>query len=1123
MGQIVQQGKIVDALKSFNNAIVTSRLYPPDAPQVTNAVERGYQGLKLFLRTSNSLLFSFQDDAPCIGGLPVDQEILDSFPNLIIYRQLRLLGLPKLLIGSEMDRFAFGQLLHVFTASIEKIKNEGGGMVFITSRGLASYFPEDARNDRPAPVNDPVPVDSRSRKLVKVRPELLACLCGQDKRPFVEADLRQNLGNTETAVEILAAGVGHILQDMLKKGTISVSPHFPRMLLRAEAEIGEDDQRSVALGLARLLAESLRDPARCLLLAQSFPEGFGSLVYDGLITFLTNENLKAIFALFREQLAKARLVEESGSPRLEVLDQALSRLMNTGKGKQFISVEKARMAMREGEEARQKRRLEAGISSLLQGHVTALKSEELVQHLPEEISRLLDSGAEQEAALLLKKVVEYYDAGGEPERDRIFAGMVAIGEKLVAGGGLPFVGILLEPLTTAIHTVAVGEVLLERAVVFLHQVMQASWKRGQNKQGDSILTMFHQIRSGQLGNSAVLKGLIGRIQDRGIHRGNLPVLLAEYLAAPLDQDLGYRLLLQGPVAVRFLVEALINTDNSADRIKIIDLLTSNSTYLAAIVQERLPEHMPWYGKRNLLKLLGETGQEDVAESVLPFFKHEDFRVQREAFLCLYRIGGKNRKRLLLTALADSSELIKIQILSALTAVCDQEVAAHLGEMLADNEKISEANRHEILSQLVETLSRCGCQEARKAVELFLRSRGLRSTRKIPEKIWEAAEKAIVHLDNDIQENRRKYAQASQLRKNALKQAAKISKAGKVERVITGLPQEQTVRTLLARGEKAGAREVLLQLIERTARSHNFIQADNLREWLIEIDPTAFSHIIQAAELIEQEKMAAIDKGHLEIWARLYDALTTEEFAAVYYALKHRKYQGEEIIVSQGALQTSLFFINSGKVKLFFQDKGAEVLVKTMGSGEIFGAGAFFDASVWTISVASVGTSQVSALKLEKLQAWHEEFPGLESKLHDFCKNFEKIEEFIQRSSRDRRVLERHKIVGRVNMVLVDGRGQNSGIGAIGELNDICEGGLSYVVRISKRENARLLLGRKVRLKLPAGEKPGESVTVTGEILAVRSVYAVENEYSIHVKFDELLKKRQMQEIIRAAPREAQAQ
>jgi CRP-like cAMP-binding protein len=316
---------------------------------------------------------------------------------------------------------------------------------------------------------------------------------------------------------------------------------------------------------------------------------------------------------------------------------------------------------------------------------------------------------------------------------------------------------------------------------------------------------------------------------------------------------------------------------------------------------------------------------------------------------------------------------------------------------------------------------------------------------------------------------------------------------------------------------------LVQSIEKSARMGNFVQSESLREWLVEIDPTAFSHIIRAAELIDREKVAAIDKGHLEIWSRLYECLASEEFAALYHAQKHKKYLEGEVVVSQGAMQTSLFFINSGKVKLYFEDTGKEVLVKTLGRGEIFGAGAFFDASVWTISVASVGTSEISSLKLDKLQDWSEEFPGLESKLRDFCSKFENIEDFIRKSSQDRRAQERFKISGRVGTILLDNRGQSIGVNAMVELSDVSLGGIAYQVRISKKDNARLLLGRRVQVKLPSGEKTGEFSWITGDILAVRCTYAVESDYSVHVKFDAALDNRKLKEIIRAANREALVQ
>jgi CRP-like cAMP-binding protein len=1120
MSQIVLLSKSVDALKAFNNAISTSRLYPPETPQVANAVERGYKGVKLFLREHGSLFFTHKGDAPCICGVPLEQEVLDSFPNLIVFRQLKMLGMPKLLIGPEMDRFAFGQLLSVFSASPDKIKKEGGGQIFITSLGLSSYFPESSGEDEERQAEEaksPGQAESQPRRIVKLQPELVVGLCGIDKSASIDSELTKKLAVKETATELLVAAIAYILQEIRKTKAIVSSPLFPVMLQRAETGIGENDQSQVARDVAGTLTDNLKEPALCVLLSQEYPKGFGAVVYDCLINALSMELLGGIFIILREQIAKAKLIGGEKSPQVEFFGQILLKLMDTGRGKQFLSTEKAKAIIREGERARRQRRLEAGIQGLLQGNTSLLKSEELVLYLPEAVTQLLERNAGEHAEKLIRSMAEFLPAGHEAGRESLVRSMAVVCQRLAVDGRWNLVDLLLESLIQTVCRPSVGETLLEKIVTLLHLVMQNSWQCGEFGRGDLILTLFFRIRTGQIGKSPFLKTIVGKVQDRGIKLTQLPKLLEDCLADPKNETVGQRLALQGPVAVRFLVEALINTDNTADRMRIIDLLTSSRSFLAPIILERLPEHMPWYAKRNLIKLLGETGGEDDAESVMPYLKHEDYRVQRETFLCLYRIGGKRRKTLLLTALDDATEVIKIELIAALASLCDEEVAAHLSQLLVDFENISEKNRTDFLLRLLDTLGRCPCQEAQKGVQAFLQLQGVRAIRKkVPEQVWSSAEKVIKSLENDLQETRRKHVQASQLRKIAMKQVAKLGKAAKTQRIITGLQQEQTVRALVAQGDLEGAKDQLLQLIEKTARARNFVQAESLRDWLVEIDQTAFSHIIQAAEIIDREKAASIDKSHLEIWSRLYDILTTEEFSALYHALKHKVYRNDEVVVSQGTLQTSLFFINTGKVKLYFDDDGGEVLVKTMGSGEIVGAGAFFDASVWTISVASVGTSDISMLKLDRMQQWSEEYPGLEAKLADFCKKFERIEESIEQSSRDRRDHERHRISGRVQTTLLDNHDQSVGVQAMVELFDISAGGISYLARISRKENARLLLGRRMRVKLPSGDKPGQSVAMVGDILAVKGAYVVENDYSVHLKFDKTLEKKQLFEIVAAA-------
>lgn len=1121
MNQIESMDKSIDVLKSFNSTIVTSRMYPPEAPQVAAAVDRGYESIKTYLRTCGDLSYSFIEGVPCVCGQPLSPETIDSFSNLVVYRQLRLLGLEQLDISAELDRFAFSQLLSVFNASVNKIKNEGGGLEYITSLGLAGYFPEkteDLSETKP-PAGQ---VDGlRLRNLLKIRPEIIACLLGKDKRPIVEEELRKKMADSATAIETLAAGTAHILQEIQKRKMIVASRYFPFMLARAEALLESDLRQQVALGLAALYADSLKESALCVLSVQHYPAGFGTVVHEALLEALTPEKLSTIINLLREQLARARRGDGEDSLQAQFLDKALTTLVSSKKGKHFLSTEKVKNLIDVGERARRKRRLEAGIKGFLQGNTSLLKSDELVAYLPIALRQIRKNNDNVHVSLLLHGMVAYLAESGEAPQEALLASMVTIGENLLADGQWNDLDFVVRALVKYLRQAGSAEEPIEKVIIFLHQVMQQSWQAKENEMGDSLLSFLYQIRIGQTSCAAVLQGLVAKIQDRGIHRASLPGLLSECLAAPQDEKLGFRLLRQGPVVVRFLVESLINAENGADRLKIIDLLTEIPDCVPALIHERLQEHMVWYGKRNLIKLLGETGTEKDAENILPYLQHEDFRVQREAFLALYKVGGKNKKQLLLRALDGASEQIMVQIIASLTTFCDAEVVDKLAQLTTFHEQFSDSNRNDLLLQLMETLGRCPRPEAYACVSSFLETRGQRGTKKISETVWAAAEKSMKFLQKDLQQSRKKHVQASQLRKVALKQAAKGSNTPISQRVITGSPEEQAVRTLLGRGEKTAAAEQLVGLIERVARLRNFIQAQKLREWLVAIDSTAVGHILRATEIIDREKVAAIDKGHLEIWSELYDILQTDEFSAVYYALSHKKYHNEEIIVRQGTIQDALFFINTGKVKVYFADKDNEVLVKTMDKGQIFGAEAFFEASVSTISVGAVGTAEISVLKLDTLQQWRQDFPGLEAKLYDFCRKFQTVEDFIKLSASDRRLFQRYRIAGSVVATLIDARGRSLGTDFMVDLADISEGGLSFQVKIAQQIDGRLLLGRKMQFIVPSIDTSGEDLALIGDVLAVKKNIGAEDNYFLHLKFVALLDRKILHNIVKAMHQEPQ--
>ncbi len=1116
MSQIELQDKRIEALKAFNNTISTGRLYPPDAPQITNATERGYKGVKEYSRDRGPLSFSVQTDSQSICGVRLGKEVVDSFANLIVFRQLRLLGLSQLVMGKDMDRFAFKQILSVFNASVKKIEERGGGREFITGLGLDSYFsdgveePEYTREESSLP---PAP-----GKKVKTEKEFLAFLYGKEKTPEVEEILRQRMQDSEIAIEILASGVAHILHNIQsKKGLVHRS--FTTMFENAEDLFAEERMASLAQGLGAFLLESLKTPALCVFLSQEFSGGFGETVYERTVSLMETDKISDVIILFREQLAKEQFSSGKDSPQVQFLGNSLRRLMNTPQGKQFIGSEKAKSIIQKGELERKKTRIEAGIKAILQGNLDSLKSDEFLMHLPDAIRHLYKRRDLTNVQVLLGKLIQRFEAENTEGRIQLLHCMTTIGENLATDEQWELLNDLLKPFVATIRRIPIEEALLERIAVVLLLVMQTSWRENNNKIGDTLLLLFYKIRTGEISNDKVVRSVIARVQDKGIKRSSLPGLLKQCLASPDDRAIANRFMYQGPVAVRFAIDFLIKVAELDNRFKILDLLSSCAEKLPPIIHEHLPGHMPWYGKRNLLKLLGETGSEDDAIEAVPYLKHDDLRVQREAFLTIYKIGGAQRKELFLKAFMDPCEVTQMQIISAFSGFCDDEVVSFLCTLLASHKHISDQNRNDYLVQLLETLNRCSSSVGYKEVQGFLKTRGQRQTKTLSEEVWTAAEKTIQHLDTNIKEEKKRVRQAGNIRKNAMKQVAAAGKKGQELRMITGLPQEQVIRTMLSSGDKDGAKNTLLQLIEKTCRAHNFIQTEKLREWLVSIDPMDIEHILQASEVIDEARSSAVDNGHLEIWENIYEKLTTDEFDRLHSSLEHQKMVYDEVIVRQGAIRNVLFFVNSGEVKLYFDGKDNEELVKIVKSGDVFGCGSFFDVSVWTLSAACLSKVELSVLDLEKIQEWKDTAPDLEAKLKEFCNKYETIEEIVERRSKDRRQYERHQIDGKVHAQMLDSNDKKMGLNSTAALSEISRGGLSCVVELTEGVNTRLLLGRKVQFLLPSGKKEGAVQEMGGDILAIKADRAGENHYCLHIRFDDAIGKLMLQNIVLASRRQ----
>ncbi len=306
-------------------------------------------------------------------------------------------------------------------------------------------------------------------------------------------------------------------------------------------------------------------------------------------------------------------------------------------------------------------------------------------------------------------------------------------------------------------------------------------------------------------------------------------------------------------------------------------------------------------------------------------------------------------------------------------------------------------------------------------------------------------------------------------------------------------------------DKAGRVQKIFNEIEAAAKSRDFQRADALRERLLETDATALTEIIKAAQIIEQEKAAGIDAEHLATWDTLYSNLSPEEKNGLFYSMKRVVVPPKKIILSHGAYNTRLFFIDEGKVTIIFPRKGKNTVLAQMGKGNLLGEYSF--TSISLCSATAVSHTEVVLYYLDNAATdnWHDDYPGLYEKIIDFCIKHGSLEDISRWKSLEKRNKPRYPVSGPLKGYLLNKEGKKTDTYFRGTLTDISMEGCAFEIKLSKKATARALLARHLQL-LFAFETGGEAVEfeMIGKI--VKLSFYMHNDYCVHISFAKPLRK-----------------
>lgn len=315
--------------------------------------------------------------------------------------------------------------------------------------------------------------------------------------------------------------------------------------------------------------------------------------------------------------------------------------------------------------------------------------------------------------------------------------------------------------------------------------------------------------------------------------------------------------------------------------------------------------------------------------------------------------------------------------------------------------------------------------------------------------------------------------------------------------------EKLVEQYLQENNIEAAVQLLVKLIVKYAGQHNFDRAESLRDRLIEVDSMAVNGIVKTGEVIETEKSDAIDKDHLALWADFYERLTAEETNVLFYGMKLEKHPADHVIYQQGEKRSRLYFIDEGRLRMFYRQEDKAILLKTIDPGDIFGEDTFFFSDAFcTTSVMTDTPVKLYVLLKDDLDKLNLKAPGLESKLNDYCLSLESVAGLLKNKDLERRIDKRLTLPGRILVQMLNDSNQPAVKPFNAELLDISGSGLAFLMKTTQKAST-MLLGRNLNMKLTFDELESDmAIKRLGLVVAVNSEPF--HEYVVHAEFSKNL-------------------
>lgn len=1096
MSNSVKPEKIISAMASVIASITNMRLYPPSSAIITNAIDKAYNSIRSALIQDPTLLIAESENNILISGQALSYKY-QQLPQISTLRDIMAsLRIKSIIIKREMLKSEFKTFISIMSMSPDDVELEGGIQKITSNASLdnISLTPKIY-----------VAVDQEDgilNSLDQADIDMIRAALGE--RNITDNEymrIGEKANDPRWVSDLFESGLNQLNNSGASYTEEIYHKSIGNMLEAFETSTPLENRKPLSVGIANSLFDADSE-LFSVLMANNYDSG----LTDGIIKALSDDQ-------YVEFVSKVHCIREYGEYADKKINadekerfNSVFRTLTKNKRTSVLGEEiKKRITQEKKKNRRDKAYLTSSLEKIKSGEQEPLLDEKLMAKIPAIVSRLFADDQEPEARVIVNRLSAGLVGESKDIRISVSDALLKIGEKFTGEDGRNEMTRLAQNLNLWIKTETEITPSYEPVCNLLQNHSRYLYKKNLYADGNQILETFSFIYYDRVPKIDAIKAIAGKVIRNIATEEIFDRVLHEFNTNNNNEGKNayYTLIRLGTISLESLLDLLRSSSDMAHRVRIMNAIAEIGKISLPVIVERIQQSRSWFYVRNLLKLLTQMGGVENLDVLKQLLTSENTNISNAALHCAFEIGGEERLKFFTRALAIERDKQRAAAVDLLGKLGSEEVVYPLTELLKGEATGSAEDKNALDIAICVALGKIGSKKAVPALKTIVKHKGVLGIGAYSPEVRAAAAKAIELLNQKPQE---KIAIPGEDGTDTALQNRISSLMGSDPAKIEALVKEYIRQNNISEAVK-----VLYQLIVKLAREKNFVKAEEMRNWLFDVDPMALSEIVRSGDVIESEKSSVVANEYIDIWSGLYESLTEEEANALFYSVVNAEYDLNETIIQQGYPNSRLYFVNRGQLKIVYGQNDNEFFLKMLGAGDIAGSETFFPITVSTISLITLSKVKLGYIERDELKNIERRFPLLEKKLLEYCSVGASVDTLINKKGIERRQQERVDVKGKTIVQLLEESNKPLGKPFKGDMIDVSLGGLAFRIKTKKRDTARLLLGRK--LKVIAGivtvDTPIE-VSRTGVIIGAKE--KKKGLFSIHLKFDSFIAEDKIEKI-----------